>query len=200
EVMRPAAFQGLLRLGISALERAAQLTILYIWLVFVLSRFERTKDLGGKITSLILAPLGVLASRIVVSLPIVAVSVVAAIIVFIVVRFVRLFFHSVEVGETQLSWVPREIAGATSAVVRIAIVVGAIVVVGPMITGEEGVASRVGFVLLGALGLGLVPMVAAMAIGFSTIFLGRLTLGDFVSFDGRQGRVVSVTLLEVRVL
>ena len=200
EVMRPAALQGLLRLGISALERAAQLTILYIWLVFVLSRFERTKDLGGKITSLILAPLGVLASRIVVSLPIVAVSVVAALIVFIVVRFVRLFFHSVEVGETQLSWVPRELAAATSAVVRIAIVVGAIVVVGPMITGEEGVASRIGFVLLGALGLGLVPMVAAMAIGFSTIFLGRITLGDFVSFDGRQGRVTSVTLLEVRVL
>src|SRR5260370_27774754 len=34
EVMRPAAFQGLLRVGISLVERALQITLLYIWFVF----------------------------------------------------------------------------------------------------------------------------------------------------------------------
>src|SRR4029077_14200129 len=35
--------------------------------------------------------------------------------------------------------------------------------------------------------------------GFSTVFWRRLRAGDFVSFDGRQGRIAGLTLLEVRV-
>jgi hypothetical protein len=201
EVMRPAAFQGTLRLGVSLLERAAQLGVLYVWVVLVLSQFERTKELGGKITTTILTPLGGLAGRIVLSLPLLAVSVVAALVVFLVVRFIRLFFRSVEVGETHLAWVPRDLAAATSAVLRIGVVVAAVVVGAPLITNsEQGSAARAGFVLLGALALGLVPIVASMSVGFSTVFGRRLAVGDFVSFDGRQGRITSLTLLEVRVL
>jgi small-conductance mechanosensitive channel len=58
---------------------------------------------------------------------------------------------------------------------------------------------RAGFVVLGALGLALVPLFASMTVGFSTVFWRRLHVGDFVSFDGRQGRVASINLLEVRV-
>jgi len=201
ELLRPAAFQGLVRFGISLLERAVQLGILYIWLVFVLSQFERTRELGGKITTAILTPLGQLAGRFALSLPLLAVTVVATTVVVLVVRFIRLFFRSVEVGETPLAWVPPDLAAATSAVLRIAVVLGAIVVVAPMVTAsEQSAVGRVGWVLLGAIGVGLVPLAASMSVGFSTVFWRRLGIGDFVSFDGRQGRVTSVTLHEVRVL
>lgn len=201
EVMRPAAFQGLIRIGISLVERAIQLTLLYVWLVFVLSNFERTKELPSKITGMILKPLGALASRIAVSLPLLIVGIVATIVIVIVVRFVRLFFRSVEVGETQLAWLPPDLAAATSAVIRLGVVIAALVVGAPLVTGsEEGAASRAGFVLVGALALALVPIFASMSIGFSTVFWRRFNVGEFVSFDGRQGRVASVTLFEIRVL
>ena len=200
EVMRPAAFQGVLRVGITLLERALQLTLLYVWFVFVLSRFESTKDLGGKITSMILGPLGTLVGRIAVSLPLLVVAVVAVVVVVIVVRFIRLFFRSVEVGETQLAWVPPDLAGATSTVLRLGLVIAALVFGAPLVTGtEQGAAARTGFVILGAIAVALVPLFASMTVGFSTVFWRRLRVGDFVSFDGRQGRIASLTLLEVRV-
>jgi hypothetical protein len=200
EVMRPAAFQGLLRVGISLFERALQLTLLYVWFVFVLSRFDSTKDLGGKITSTILTPLGTLVGRIAISLPLLVVAVVAVVVVVIVVRFIRLFFRSVEVGETQLAWVPPDLAAATSSVLRIGLVIAAFVLGAPLVTGtDQGTAARTGFVVLAAIGVALVPLFASMTVGFSTVFWRRLRTGDFVSFDGRQGRVASLNLLEVRV-
>lgn len=201
EVMRPAAFQGLIRIGISLLERAAQLTSIYIWLIFVLSQFESTREFGGRITGMILTPLGALVSRIAVSLPLVVVAIVAAVVVFIVVRFIRLFFASVEVGETRLAWLPPDLAAATSAVLRLGVVIGALVVGAPLVTGtDQNTASRAGFVVIGALGLALVPILSSMTIGFSTVFWRRFHVGDFVSFDGRQGRVSSLTLFDIRVL
>jgi len=201
EVMRPAAFQGLLRIGVTLIERTVQLAILYIWLVFVLSQFESTKDLGGKITTTILTPLGALVGRIALALPLLVVGVIAVIAVVIVTRFIRLFFRSVEMGETQLAWLPPDLAAATSAITRIGVVIGALVLGAPLVTGsDQGTASRAGFVVIAALGLALVPMLASMTLGFQAVFWRRFRIGDFVSFDGRQGRVANVTLFEVRVL
>jgi small-conductance mechanosensitive channel len=201
EVMRPAAFQGLLRVGVTLIERTIQLAILYIWLVFVLSQFESTKDLGGRITTTILTPLGALVGRIALSLPLLVVGVIAVVAVVIVTRFIRLFFRSVEMGETQLAWLPPDLAAATSAALRIGVVIGALVLGAPLVTGsDQGTASRAGFIVIGALGLALVPMLASMMLGFQAVFWRRFRIGDFVSFDGRQGRVANVTLFEVRVL
>ncbi len=201
EVMRPAAFQGLLRVGVTLIERTVQLAILYMWVVFVLSQFESTKDLGGRITSTILTPLGALVGRIALALPLLVVGVIAVVAVVIVTRFIRLFFRSVEMGETQLAWLPPDLAAATSAAFRIGIVIGALVLGAPLVTGtDQGTASRAGFIVIAALGLALVPMLASMMLGFQAVFWRRFRIGDFVSFDGRQGRVANVTLFEVRVL
>ncbi len=200
EVMRPAAFQGLIRIGISLAQRALQLTLLYVWLVFVLSLFESTRGVGSKVTGFVLTPLGALAGRIAIALPLFVVGIVAVIAVVLVLRFVRLFFHSVEVGETQLVWVPPDLAGPTGAVVRLGIVIAALVLGAPLVTGtDQGAAARAGLVVLGALGLALVPILSSLVVGFTTVFWRRLNVGDFVSFEGRQGRVASLTLHEVRV-
>jgi small-conductance mechanosensitive channel len=201
EVMRPAAFQGLLRIGVTLIERTVQLAVLYIWLVFVLSQFESTKDLGGKITSTILTPLGALVGRIALALPLLVVAAIAVVAVVIVTRFIRLFFRSVEMGETQLAWLPPDLAAATSAVMRLGVVIGALVLGAPLVTGtDQGTASRAGFVIIAAFGLALVPLLASMTVGFQAVFWRKFRIGDFVSFDGRQGRVANVTLFNVHVL
>ena len=200
EVMRPAAFQGVIRVGVWLIERALELTLLYLWLVFVLSRFESTKDMGGKITDAILKPLGALFGRLAMSLPLLIAAAIAVVVLFSLVRFIRLFFHSVEVGETQLAWLPPDLAPATSTVARLGLVIAAVAFGAPLVTGtEEGASARAGMVILGALGVALVPLFAAMTVGFATVFWRRIRVGDFVSFDGRQGRVAGLTLLEVRV-
>ncbi|HSQ63915.1 MAG TPA: mechanosensitive ion channel domain-containing protein [Polyangiaceae bacterium] len=200
EVLRPAAFQGLIRIAISLALRALQLTLLYLWLVFTLSLFESTRDVSAKVTGFVLTPLGALAGRIASALPLFVVGIIAIIVVGVVLRFVRLFFHSVEVGETHLVWVPADLAGPTGAVVRLGIVIGALVLGAPLVTGtDEGAAARAGMVVLASLGLALVPILASLATGFSTVFWRRMRVGDFISFDGRQGRIASLTLHEVRV-
>ncbi len=200
EVLRPAAFQGAIRLGVSALERAMQLALLYVWLVFVLSLFESTRDVGKRVTGLVLVPFGALAGRLAVSLPLIVVGVIATLALALLLRFVRLFFQSVESGETQFVWLPQDFAGPTSAVVRLGIVVAALVVGAPLVTGsEQGTAGRAAFVMMGALGLATVPLLASAAVGFVSVFWRRLRVGDFVSYDGRQGRVATLTLLDIRI-
>jgi small-conductance mechanosensitive channel len=198
EILRPAAFQGLLKVTISLLERALQLSVAYVWLVFSLSLFESTRDVGKRVTGAVLNPVGALAGRLALSLPILVVSLVGVLALGLLLRFIGLFFGSVARGETTLSWLPRDLAGPTGVVVRVGLVAAAVLLGGPLVTGsDEGTGGRAGLVLLAALGLACVPVMATGLVGMSIVFGRRLRVGEFVSIDGRQGRVANLSLLEV---
>jgi hypothetical protein len=199
EVVSSAAVRGAISIALRIGERFAQAAVVYGWLLIVLSLFEATRAYGEKLTGYVLSPLSALVSRIGSALPVLVVGLIAALAVILLVRFIGLFFGSVARGETKLGWLPPDLAGPTSVLVRAGIVIASLIVAAPLITGsDEGALSRAGVAALATLALACTPILACAAVGVPIVFGRRLRVGDFVETGGRAGRVRGITLLEVR--
>jgi small-conductance mechanosensitive channel len=198
EVVRPLAVRGAVSIALALAHRIAQFAVVYSWLIFALSRFEATRDYTDRLAGFVLVPLSALIGRVGASLPLLVVASVAALALGVAVRFAGLFFAGVARGETNVTWMPRELAGPTSVLVRAGLVIVSIVLAAPLITGtDDGALSRAGVVALVALGLACTPVLACAAAGVPAVFLRRLKPGDFVEAGGRAGVVRDVTLLEL---
>jgi hypothetical protein len=198
EVVRPVAVRGAVSIALALAHRLAQFAIVYSWLIFALSRFEATRDYTDRLAGFVLTPLSALIGRVGAALPLIVVATIAAVALGVAVRFVGLFFGGVARGETNITWLPRELAGPTSVLVRAGMVLISIVLAAPLITGtDDGALSRAGVVALVAIGLACTPVLACAAAGLPTVFLRRLKPGDFVEAGGRAGVVRDVTLLEL---
>jgi small-conductance mechanosensitive channel len=198
EVVRPAAVRGAVSIALALAHRIAQFAVCYLWLIFALSRFEATRDYTGRLAGFVLVPLSALIGRVGAALPLFVVAAVAAVALGVAVRFVGLFFAGVARGETHVSWLPRDLAGPTSVLVRAGMVLVSIVLAAPLITGsDDGALSRAGVVALLALGLASTPVLACAAAGVPAVFGRRIKPGDFVEAGGRAGVVRDVTLLEL---
>ncbi|WP_437804041.1 mechanosensitive ion channel family protein [Sorangium sp. So ce693] len=199
EMLRPAASQGALSVALGAAGVLVRLGIAYIWILFALSLFASTRGTSEKLTGLVLAPMSELMGRIARSVPVLVLAILATLAVVVVIRFVGLFFGSVSRGETSLGWLPSDLAVATGVLVRFGILVAALLLAAPLITGtDEGALTRIGFVVLAAAGLASAPLIASAAVGLSVIYGRRLRVGDIADVGGRAGRVRELTLIEAR--
>ncbi|WP_437301912.1 mechanosensitive ion channel family protein [Sorangium sp. So ce388] len=199
EMLRPAASQGALSVALGAAGVLVRVGIAYIWILFALSLFASTRDYSEKLTGFVLAPVSELMGRIARSVPVLLLAIVATLAVIVLIRFVGLFFGSVSRGETSLGWLPSDLAVVTGVLVRFGILVAALLLAAPLITGtDEGALTRVGFVVLTAAGLASTPLVASAAVGLSVIYGRRLRIGDIADVGGRSGRVRELTLIEAR--
>jgi small-conductance mechanosensitive channel len=198
EVVRPAAVRGAVSIGLALAHRIAQFAIAYSWLIFALSRFEATRDYTDRLAGFVLVPLSALIGRVGSALPLFVVAAIAAVALGVAVRFVGLFFGGLARGETHLAWLPRDLAGPTSVLVRSGMVLVSIVLASPLITGtDDGALSRAGVVALVALGLACTPVLACAAAGVPAVYGRHIRVGDFVEAGGRAGIVRDVTLLEL---
>ncbi len=198
EVVSPALMRGTLSTGLSLGRWLGQGGVAYLWLVFALSLFETTQGYTEKLTGFLLEPLGGVVKRFATSLPILFLVIIASFAVALLVRFIALFFESVERRETSVSWLPANLARPTGVLLRLGVIVAALVFAGPVITGDsEGAFSRVGIVLLVALGLAAVPLLATIVVGTTTLFSGRLALGELTEIGDQRGWVGAVNLLGV---
>jgi hypothetical protein len=198
EVVRPVAVRGAVSIALALAHRLAQFAVAYAWLIFALSRFEATRDYTGRLAGFVLVPLSALIGRVGAALPLFVVAAIAAVALGVAVRFVNLFFGGVARGETHLAWLPRDLAGPTSTLVRSGMVLSSIVLAAPLITGtDDGALSRAGVAALVALGLACTPVLACAAAGAPAVFGRRFKPGDFVEAGGRAGIVRDVTLLEL---
>jgi hypothetical protein len=198
EVVRPRAVRGGVTIALGLTHLVAQLAIAYAWLLIALSLFDATRGYTERLTGFVLAPLWALVGRLGSALPVVVVAGLAALVVGVLVRFIALFFESVAEGNTTLAWLPTDLAAPTSALARGAVVVAAIVLAAPMLTGtDDGALSRVGVAVLVALGLASTPIVASVAAGLPIVFGRRFLTGELVAIGGSAGRVKSVSLLTV---
>lgn len=200
EFISAGAARGALSIGLTLGHRFIQLALAYGWLIFALSLFDATRGYTERLTGLVVKPLYGLAARIGSALPLIVVAAIAVLAVSVLVRFVGLFFDSVSRGDTRVLWLSRDLARPTSAVARFGIIVVALVLASPLITGEtDGVLSRVGLVALIAVALAATPLLASSIVGVTVVFGRRMKRGDDVEVGGRKGKVLEVTLLEVRI-
>jgi hypothetical protein len=199
EVVSAGAARGGSSIALTLGYRLTQIAIGYAWLIFGLSLFESTRGYTEKLTGLMLTPLYALAARVGSGLPLFLVAGVAVLAVSVLVRFVGLFFDSVARGDTKITWLARDLARPTSTLVRFGIVVTALVLASPLITGEsDGALSRVGLVALVSVALAATPLLASATVGAVMIYGRRLKKGELVEFGGRAGRVNEIRLLDVR--
>ncbi len=199
DLVRPTALLGLLQLTAAFLDRVIQGTVLYVWLVFSLSLFERTQGASATISGFVVKPLGALAGRIATSLPSLVGLFATFVLTFVVVRFVSQVEKAVERGEAELPGLSKDLTKPVLVIVRLSIVLFALLVGAPVVSGnDDAVLSKVGLALVGALALASAPIFASAGLGLVALFSGRYKVGEYVSFDGRQGRLLSISLLELR--
>jgi len=199
DLVRPAAFRGGISVALSGGRILGQLGIAYGWLLFASSLFESTRTYTERLTGFVLTPLSALIGRVGSALPVLVILAVAVLVTVLLVRFVGLFFGSIGKGETTLGSLPRDLAVPTGALVRVAIVIIALLFAAPLITGaDDGALARLGVATLVALGFASAPVLASIVAGIPAIYGRRVRVGDHIEIGGRTGRVVTVSLLEVR--
>jgi small-conductance mechanosensitive channel len=199
EVVGPTALRGGALVTLIVGRFVAQAGVLYLWLVFALSLFQTTRPYTEKLTGFVVTPLSDLAARIAASLPLAVMAAVSGVTVYVLLRFVQLFFEGVARRQTVIPWLPPDLAGPTSVLVRIGIVVAALVLVAPLLTGDSnGALSRAGAVVLLSIGISTTPLVASIAVGVVVVFGRRIRVGEHAEVGGRSGRVVAVGLIDVR--
>lgn len=197
EVLHPAAVRSGLALGVGIMRWVGQFGLVYGWLLAAFSLFDATRGLTERLTGFFLVPLGNFTARVATSLPLVALIVLGGLALAILLRVVGLFFEGVAEGATSLGWLPPDLARPTSAIVRLAMVVLALVFVAPVITGDpEGALARAGIVAVVAVGLAAVPLLATAVVGVGVVFGRRIRQGEYAEIGGRSGRVLDVTIFE----
>jgi small-conductance mechanosensitive channel len=199
EVVGPTVLRGGALVTLIVGRFVAQAGVFYLWLVFALSLFQTTRPYTEKLTGFVVTPLSDLAARIAASLPLAVMAAVSGVAVYVLLRFVQLFFEGVARRQTVIPWLPPDLAGPTSVLVRIGVVVAALVLVAPLVTGDSnGAVSRAGAVVLLSIGLSTTPLVASIAVGVVVVFGRRIRVGEHTEVGGRSGRVVAVGLIDVR--
>lgn len=199
DLISAAAARGGLTIALTFGYRLIQIAIGYGWLIFALSLFDATRGYTAKLTGMVWTPLYGLAARVGTALPLVVVAAIAVIALTVLVRFVGLFFDSIARGDTRVAWLPRDLARPTGALARFGLVVVALVIATPLLTGEaDSVVSRVGLVALLAIALASTPLLASAVVGVLVVFGRRLKKGEIVDMAGRHGRITDITLFDVR--
>ncbi|AKT37272.1 mechanosensitive ion channel domain-containing protein [Chondromyces crocatus] len=199
EVIRPASLRAAIHIGAGATKALAQIGVAYGWVLITLSLFEPTRGYAEQLTGFVFGPLYALLVRLVGALPLLVVAVIVGIALVVLVRFVGLFFDSVARGETEVEWLPADLAAPTSILVRAGLLLSFFIVAAPLVTGDDqGTMARVGIVAVVALGLSITPLLASIAVGATVVYGRRLRAGDFTEIGSRAGRVRAITLLETR--
>jgi small-conductance mechanosensitive channel len=197
-VVGPAAARGGVLVALILGRSVAQIGVVYLWLVFSLSLFQTTRPYTEKLTGLITTPLSTLAGKIAESLPVAVLAALSAVAVYILLRFVQLFFEAVERRQTQLAWLPADLAEPTSVLVRLAIVVVAVVYLGPVLIGDQqGSLAKTGTISLLAFALASTPLLANVVVGGLVVYGRRVRVGQHVELGKRTGKVLTVGLFDV---
>jgi small-conductance mechanosensitive channel len=199
ELVRPATLRSaaLILLGLTKL--LGQFGILFAWLVFVLSQFESTRHYTSELTAFLVQPFSALVSRVAAAVPLIVFGATTALVVFVLVRFIGLFLASVSRGEATLSWLPADLAGPVSVLVRVGIVISALIFAAPIVTGgTDGAFARAGLIALVAIGLSSTPLLATGIVGTVMVFGRRLRVGEHVQLGARVGRIAALDLFDFR--
>jgi small-conductance mechanosensitive channel len=201
EVLTPAAVRVAASTAISIAKPIVQVTILASWLLFALSLVPATASIGARLTGFLLTPATTFFARIGAALPVLVVLIIGGFALAILLRFLRVFFESVQQGGIHLRWLSREKAVPASLVARVATVICALLAAAPLMSTEtEWSVLRIGgFAITVAVMLASTPALANVAAGTLLLFDGRIKVGGFIEIGTCSGRLTALTLTELRI-
>ncbi len=196
EILSPAALEGASHVAINVGRLLLQLGLIYLYLVFVLTRFASTRGWVGPLDQALAAPFAKLLARLVDLIPRGLVAVFALLVVLGTLRVTDFFVARVARGDIQSGWLPRDLAPTLSPLLRAAIVVVALLLFGPLIGSEQNqLFTRVGLLLLGGVSLALVPLAATAMVGVVAIVGRRYRAGEWLAIGRLVGEVTHVGYL-----
>jgi small-conductance mechanosensitive channel len=197
ELLSAATLRSLLLLALSSGTWIARGLLVYTYLLVTSSMFEATRGYAEKLGGVLLSPVSVMMTRLASSVPGLVILLFMLALLALVLRFIRLFFEEVARGRTDFAGLPRELAHATSAAVRVFVVLLALFLA-PLITGSDsGALVELGRALLLGGVLAAVPLLCSGLLGAQLIFERRVREGDSVSLGELAGVVERVGFLSL---
>jgi small-conductance mechanosensitive channel len=174
--------------------------LVYIWLLFVLSRFPWTRGISSAIIGYILNPLRDFGAAVLVALPDLFVLLVIGFITRFVIRSVRYFFDGVDKGQIVLPGFYADWAVPTFKIVRFFIIAFALTVAFPFIPGSKSEAFRGVSIFIGVLfSLGSTSTISNVMAGLSITYMRAFKVGDRVRIGETVGDVIDQSLLVTHV-
>lgn len=180
---------------------AAAVTLIYLWLTFVLLRFPYSQPWGQELGAFLINLFGVLGASFLRSIPGMFTVIVIFLLARIVARLVNGIFHEVERGDLELSWLHRDTTHATRRLAVALVWIFAITVAYPYIPGSstdafKGVSVFVGLMVT----LGSAGLVNQVMSGLVVIYSRALRPGEFVQVGDDMGKVTEVGMLSTKLL
>lgn len=200
ELLNRATVHSLLTIGAVISRWIILFGIFYAWLIAIFSLFGQSRGLTDQLTTALLSPVATLSSRVGAALPSLLIALLALLPLLLVLRVARIFFEDVASGAVSSRWLSKDLAVPAGRLAEFAIIIAALVLVAPVITGNlRGAAPQLGLLALLAVTLATVPLLAAVVVGGVTLFGRRLSIGDWVDFGGHTGRIANISLLDTTV-
>ena len=195
QIVRAETLWNGLRSTVSLLRLLALLTILFVYLQYVLALFPWTRATGNRLAGYVTGPLQSLGQGIVAQIP----SLIFLAILFFITRYalklVRLYFGAVERGTVRISGFESEWAQPTYRLVRIGIVAFALVVAYPYIPGSSSDAFKGITIFMGILfSLGSSSAIANIIAGYMLSYRRAFRVNDRVKIGDVTGDVTEVRM------
>ncbi len=173
---------------------------LYAWLTISLGRFPYTAPWGNQLGGYVFRFIGRLGLAAINSLP----GVFSCIVIFLITRWIvrlgRAFFRQVSSGALRLSWMDPDVAQATERIFAFIAWVFAAVVAYPYIPGSSTEAFKGISVFFGlVVSLGSTGIINQIMSGMFVVYSKALKPGDWVVVNEKEGEVLEVGLLAVKI-
>ncbi|HEX5123467.1 MAG TPA: mechanosensitive ion channel domain-containing protein [Rhodanobacteraceae bacterium] len=198
--LRPIAW-GVLRVLLDLVRLAVVLALAYLTLSLVLRQFPYTRPWGETLGGYVLDALSNLGAAFVDSLPSLATLLLIWLITRGVVRVISAWFDAIEAGKIESDWFDSQTAGATRRLVVTGIWLFALTIAYPYIPGSETAAFKGVSVFVGLmLSLGSAGALNQIVSGFVVLYSRAIRVGDFVRVDDKEGVVVELGLLSLKLV
>ena len=173
---------------------------LYSWLTVSLGHFPYTQPWGKQLGGYVFHFFGNLGIAAIDALP----GIFSCIVIFLITRWVvrlgKAFFRQVSSGALRLSWMDPDVAHATERIFTFVVWVFAIVVAYPYIPGSSTEAFKGISVFFGlVVSLGSSGIINQIMSGLFVVYSKALKSGDWVVVNDKEGEVLEVGLLAVKI-
>src|SRR5262249_30894219 len=188
QVVHAERLREAVRTALRVVRALVVLTLAYLYLSFVLTRFPWTRPMASQLLGYVIAPLTIMGGALVTHVPNLVFLLVLIAVTRYVLKVVALVFTGIERGTITFAGFDREWAVPTYRIVRIAVIGFAAVVAYPYIPGSETAAFKGMSIFFGLLfSLGASSVVGNMMAGYSLIYRRAFKVGGRVKINDVVG-------------